>query len=292
MKWLGAACWLLEWQQTKILLDPFFHRPRDAKPVLPIGPADLPPLDYLLVTHAHWDHFADAPALAVENARQSYLPKAALGDLERRHRRTRTADRKRGPNDWHGVVGGERIVLDGLTIAFHHIGTERFDLATIWDATKKLRKGGNLESFQGAYRFLSGHLYGACFAISFELHEPALTVVFFGNLAIDVSAVQLACPQIDLCVLPYCPANTDWLHESVCVASRLDPKLVLVHHFDQFFPPVTVGLDVPAYLDAIKQLTAVPATRLAKFCTETTLSQLLDAAARPAVAQPAAKGGN
>ena len=53
MKWLGAAGWLLRWGDQNLLIDPFFHRPPNAKPTLPIGLSDLPPIDLLLLTHGH-----------------------------------------------------------------------------------------------------------------------------------------------------------------------------------------------------------------------------------------------
>ncbi len=229
----------------------------------------------MTLTPRDWDHFADTPELAVRNAAQTYVPEKALKDLERQWKRTPPRDRKRGNECWHGVRGGERIELDGLTIGFHRIGTERFDVGMVLDALDKMRRHGSLQSLRSALGFLHMHVLGECFAISLRLAAAKKTVVFFGNLAIDTGDLQNTYPDIDLAVLPYCPANGDWLDESIAVANRIKPTNVMVHHFDQFFPPITVGLDMPGYIDALKTNTGVETVLPAKFFAESTLLSLL-----------------
>src|SRR5690606_18338522 len=65
---LGHACHLIELDGLRLLTDPWLvdpifegHVERD--PPLAFGPGDLPPLDAVLLTHGHLDHF-NAPTLA------------------------------------------------------------------------------------------------------------------------------------------------------------------------------------------------------------------------------------
>lgn len=62
--WLGHASVLVEIDGSRILADPMFSRraspsdaigPRRLHPV-PVSPADLPPLDAVLISHDHYDH--------------------------------------------------------------------------------------------------------------------------------------------------------------------------------------------------------------------------------------------
>ena len=67
MLWLGQACWKITTPGGKVIVvDPWFtsnpKTPAKYKSVEAIGHVDL-----ILVTHAHFDHFADAPALAMKN---------------------------------------------------------------------------------------------------------------------------------------------------------------------------------------------------------------------------------
>jgi len=58
--WHGHACFLLEHEGTRVIIDPFLT----GNPKAVIGTADLPPLDAILLTHGHGDHFGDALPLA------------------------------------------------------------------------------------------------------------------------------------------------------------------------------------------------------------------------------------
>lgn len=56
LHYLGHATWVLETGQGTLIIDPFFNG--DAKPL---------PSHYVLVSHAHADHLADAPGLLRQN---------------------------------------------------------------------------------------------------------------------------------------------------------------------------------------------------------------------------------
>ncbi len=259
MTWLGAAGWLLRHREVTIAVDPFFQRPPAARPVLPIRRDQLPVLDYLLLTHGHWDHSADVPYLASTRARTTYVPRAMLRDL-RRERDRIPAPLRRGDYQWHAVDGGEQLAIGELEVSFHRIGTERFDLQMVRESLAKLARSGNRADWATAARFLRTHMFGACFAVLVCDRAAGRKLAFFGNLTTDVGELARAHPDIDVAVLPYCPANGDWLAESIHVARALRPPVVLVHHFDQFLPPVTVGLDMPGYIRGVEA--AAPGTRV------------------------------
>jgi L-ascorbate metabolism protein UlaG (beta-lactamase superfamily) len=57
--WLGHATWKIETQGGVIILDPFF----DENPAAKVKAADVT-ADYLLISHGHFDHMADAASIA------------------------------------------------------------------------------------------------------------------------------------------------------------------------------------------------------------------------------------
>lgn len=278
LTWLGAAGWLIRWRERVIVLDPFFHRPPQARPTLPITRDELPPIDLLVATHGHYDHFADVPHLAVTRAARTFVPRTAFADLARAWRRMPAPARLHGPRSWTPITDDTRVQVDDLVVSFHRIGTERFDLGMLRTSLTKLAHNGRMADWIGAVRFAASHLFGPCFAVVLEVPtSPRRTVTFFGNLSRNVGQVAARHPSPDLAVLPYCPANGDWLAESVTVARALAPQAVLVHHFDQFMPPVTVGLDMPHYMREVSAQAGVPRVLLPKFFVETTLERLLAA---------------
>jgi len=59
LTWLGHASWLISASGTSILLDPFL----DDSPTAPIKSEDVE-ADFILVSHGHFDHVADAARIA------------------------------------------------------------------------------------------------------------------------------------------------------------------------------------------------------------------------------------
>jgi L-ascorbate metabolism protein UlaG (beta-lactamase superfamily) len=59
LTWLGHGGWSIETSEAKVLLDPFL----DENPTAPIKAADAA-ADYILVSHGHFDHVSDVPAIA------------------------------------------------------------------------------------------------------------------------------------------------------------------------------------------------------------------------------------
>ena len=70
--WLGHACFAVETAGHLLLVDPFLND----SPTAPIT-ADDAEADFILLTHGHFDHVADAPALALHYN----VPIRAPGDL-------------------------------------------------------------------------------------------------------------------------------------------------------------------------------------------------------------------
>lgn len=59
LTWLGHASWQLKTPAHTLLIDPFL----DDSPTSPVKSQDIA-ADYILVSHGHYDHIADAAKIA------------------------------------------------------------------------------------------------------------------------------------------------------------------------------------------------------------------------------------
>ncbi|MEX0679017.1 MAG: metal-dependent hydrolase [Pirellulales bacterium] len=59
LRWLGHGCWSVDTEGQAILIDPFLND----SPTAPVK-ADAVKADFVLVSHGHFDHVADAAAVA------------------------------------------------------------------------------------------------------------------------------------------------------------------------------------------------------------------------------------
>jgi L-ascorbate metabolism protein UlaG (beta-lactamase superfamily) len=61
LRWLGHGCWLINTAGKTLLLDPFLND----SPTAPVK-ADAVEPDFLLISHGHFDHVADAAGIAIQ----------------------------------------------------------------------------------------------------------------------------------------------------------------------------------------------------------------------------------
>ncbi|TWT83096.1 metal-dependent hydrolase [Planctomycetes bacterium CA13] len=60
LTWLSHSSWLIETETHKILLDPFFND----NPTATVTSKDFNSVSYILISHGHFDHVADAASVA------------------------------------------------------------------------------------------------------------------------------------------------------------------------------------------------------------------------------------
>ncbi|MEM0154389.1 MAG: metal-dependent hydrolase [Methanothrix sp.] len=62
-KWLGHAAWLIDFGTAKVMIDPFL----DNNPSSAAKSGDIKDVDYVFVTHNHFDHMGDSVKIANAN---------------------------------------------------------------------------------------------------------------------------------------------------------------------------------------------------------------------------------
>jgi len=193
LTWTGHATWLIDTSAGRIVVDPFF----DDCPTASLKAADVE-CRAILITHAHFDHVADAAAIAKQNRAQvvcNFEISQWLG--------------KQGVGNVQPCNHGGRVPIPGGTakmeIAFHSSGLP--------DGTYGGNPGGYLLDVDGVRIYVAGDT----------------------SLFSDMERIGRA--GLDAAILPIGDVFTMGPEDSVEATRLLAPKVVLPCHYGTW-PPI------------------------------------------------------
>lgn len=211
LTWLGHGTWLIETAGKRIILDPFL----DDNPSAPIQARDVQ-ADYLLVSHGHFDHVADAAAIANRTG----------ATVVANYEITAWLQSKQGVQNVLGMNLGGGVHLPWghvkMTLAFHS--------SMLPDGSNGGNSGGFLLTLEEGKR-----IYFAC--------DTAL----FGDLQ------RIGAAGIDLAVLPIGDLFTMGPEDALEAVQLLQPRRVVPAHYNTW-PPI--AQNPHAWAERVRQATS------------------------------------
>ena len=211
LTWLGHGTWLIETAGKRIVLDPFL----DENPSAPVKSGEIQ-ADYLLVSHGHFDHVADAAAIANRTGATVVANYEITAWLQAKH----AVQNVLGMN-----LGG------GVQLPFGHVKmTLAFHSSMLPDGSNGGSPGGFLLTLDGGKR-----IYFACDTAVFE----------------DMRRIGAA--GIDLAVLPIGDLFTMGPDDSIEAVRLIQPQRVAPAHYNTW-PPI--AQDAQAWAESVRQLTS------------------------------------
>jgi L-ascorbate metabolism protein UlaG (beta-lactamase superfamily) len=194
--WFGHNCWSIAAGGKTILLDPFL----DESPTAPVTAAAVQ-ADYILVSHGHFDHIADAAAIA-ERTGAMVICGVEVGQWLRKNQ---------------GVPGDKIVEMNvggGVRQPFGHV---KFTIAhhssSMPDGSYGGVPGGFLLTLEGA------RIYFAC------------------DTALFLDMKLIGSGGLDLAVLPIGDLYTMGPDDSIDAIKLLNPKRVAPCHYNTW-PPI------------------------------------------------------
>ncbi len=194
LTWVGGGGWRIETGGKNVLLDPFLSE----SPTAPCKPEELP-ADYILVSHGHFDHIADVPAIA----RRTGAQVISVYEITQWLSQTHWVENVLGMN----LGGGVSLPFGRLKLTLAHHSSQLPDGSY----------GGNPAGF--LLSLPEGNVYFAC--------DTAL----FSDMKL-IGAAGLA-----LAVLPIGDLFTMGPEDSLEAIRLLEPKRVAPAHFNTW-PPI------------------------------------------------------
>lgn len=136
--YLGHAGFLVRLGGAWLLIDPVLHDPphTDRLTPAPCRPADLPPIDYVLISHNHYDHL-DLPTLKDLGDKPTYLVPSGTGELLRDEGLTHVIEM-----NWY-----DTLRVPGLRVTF--LPAQHSSRRGLWDEDAALWGSWMIESPDG-----------------------------------------------------------------------------------------------------------------------------------------------
>ena len=238
-QWLGTAGFRIEHAGRVVLIDPYVTRNERSRPVQALRPADLSDADLVFLSHGHFDHLLDVPAIVDESGAEVFCSTVAGRTLE-----------ARGVPRSRITVHDERETLDLGTFSVSiapgkHI---RFDARLVLSTVRRAGLPG--KELLERVRLPCGPVL----AHSFDF--GGVRVVHMGSLGLkpeQAYALGLAKPRPDI-LMPPLQGHTDICRRAALLTAAIRPRAVVPQHHDDFFPPISRAVDVEPFRLALADL--------------------------------------
>lgn len=254
-RWLGAAGFQLRFGAIEILIDPFLGgvtqplRSQDALPKLELTIQDLA-ADAVFVTHGHFDHACDVPAIALHTRAPVYASSAVCQILH---------DAGVPARQLHSLAAGRRCEVGNvevLAIASRHV---RFDLPLVWRVLGRVL--AKPKEALALLRKARGWPMGEVLAYRFATLETS--VVHLGSAGwiqnewrrIDPAGAKIHRdghnrPYVVLLPLQ---GRSDIYRVAFQMLEMLYPTHVIPHHYDDALPPVSEQIALRPFFELVRE---------------------------------------
>lgn len=237
LTWLATAGFKVEFDNITLLIDPYLTRNPKAEPEITLQPADIKKADYIFLSHGHFDHSYDVGQIAkLTGARVICSKKASEIFL-----------REEVPEEQIQMVsGGDILDFDSFKVTVIKSKHIKFGLTTIlW----KFFSWKVLKSLKGLLKVLLPYPKGDVLGFFFQLKKEALTFSHFGSGGYYREELEKFQPDIFLAPVAGRRNAPDALAE---MTKLLNPKMVIPHHWDDFYPPISWRVSVEKFEEKVK----------------------------------------
>ena len=238
LQWLGTAGFKVEAGDNVFLIDPYLTRNEQARPAQSMRPAELSGAGQVFITHGHFDHLFDIPAIMSQGKSNVYCSEEAAATLARQG-----ADSSRIT-----AVKVDRYSADfgGYTAQAFFSRHVKFDIPLVARALWRIGTG---------YRRLSAvhSSYPPGQVMSWRFTIGGYTIHHFGSAgSLPEELQRLAAGPTDLLLVPL-QGHTHICDIALEYVRVLKPRLVIPHHQDDFYPPISTCVDIAPFVAQVKK---------------------------------------
>jgi len=233
LTWYGTATILLEIDDEKLLFDPFFRMNKKLEqPQL----KEFCDVDYIFNTHPHFDHLCDLPEILKNTKAKIYGTPTMYLRLE-----TQSVD---VDNKTEILCPHETLKTKNTTVSLHRSKHVTNNLGIILKTAFRIIFKFQ---FKKAIKILKTHnnfrMDGDI--VAFEINAQNKKILLFGSAGFDEKAILPK--DVDILIWPY-QGRTHMAKYSLPIIEKINPKMVILDHFDDAFPPITGKVDTKKFM--------------------------------------------
>ena len=239
LMWFGTAGFQVKTDSVTVLIDPYLSRPPAAKPEIALKPEEVTNADYIFLSHGHFDHSIDVGTIAKQTGATIYCSKKA----------SETFLKEDVPeNQIHVISDGDVLDFDLFTVTVIRSKHIKFGLTTLlW----KFFSWKVLKSIRSFYSLIRNYPKGDVFGFHFNLKKEALTFCHFGSGGYYQEELEKFQPDLFLAPLA---GRRNAPKVLAKMAKFLKPKIIIPHHWDDFYPPFSWCVSVEDFELEVKTL--------------------------------------
>lgn len=238
LTWFGTAGFQIVTHGHTILIDPYFTRNPKAVPRQRLTPSDIRTADGIFVSHGHFDHIFDIPEIVANTGAAVYCGTGIDTTLVQKG------------------VGRDRLHCvhsDGQTFCCGHVAAQAFFSTHVRFDNRLLIKALARMHFR-----LPGYLplsrqYPQGQTLSWRFTIEGKVVHHFGSAGSTASELdRLGQHPTDILLVPL-QGHTHITQIAHAYVKALQPKRVIPHHQDNFFPPISTRVDPQPFEKLVKK---------------------------------------
>ncbi|MDD1777740.1 MAG: MBL fold metallo-hydrolase [Candidatus Helarchaeota archaeon] len=239
LTWWATAGFEVKLDDTTILLDPYLSRPPNAEPKMELEPDDIIKANYIFLSHGHFDHATDVGTIAKNTGATIFCSQKA----------SETFLAEKVPNEQiHIVKAGETLEFESFKVTVIKSKHIKFGLSTLlW----KFFSWKVIKSLGSLIGVLRKYPKGDVFGFFFELKKEPLSFCHFGSGGFYPEELEKFHP--DLFLAPVA-GRRNAPAVLAKMTSHLKPKMVIGHHWDDFFPPISWRVPIEQFEVEVKKL--------------------------------------
>ncbi len=245
LTWFGTAAFRISTGTETVWIDPYLSRNTKAFPVQRTRPADLQEVDQIFTSHGHFDHIMDIPQIARNTDARIYCSQETA----------RTLNREGVPVDRI-----EQIAADGGKVAGNSYVAEAFPSRHVQFDKPLVVKTLLRSCFQlpGLIRLMRLYPVGRVFSWRFRINGT--TIHHFGSAgSTPEELARLGKQTTDILLVPL-QGHSEICRIALEYVRALKPRLVIPHHQDDFYPPISRQVDVETFVRGVAE--ACPQTEV------------------------------